>query len=450
MNQISLFQTSDYYSPKWYIFKNTELGRIYDSIPWESLSSCLPKQKKNRPGAVNWFSNAGMFGVMFLKHYTNLSDEKLLDRINTDWAMQLFCGILLEDNELIKDRAIVSRIRSKISKQADLLTDVQKKLIDHWSGYMEDTDELHMDASCYESYIRFPTDVKLLWECCHWIFEKQLFGYCKKLGIKRPRSKYSEQIIKQLNYSRKRRKTYKQTRARRKSLLHLLTKGIYQLKEILSEHQRQLNIELGYFINIATIEKILEQQQYLFDNPQGRVEGRIVSLHKPYVRPIKRGKENKSTEFGMKLHKVQVDGISQIDQMSFDNFNECTRLQACVEQHKKQFGECNRLGADQIYATNANRSFLTPQKIITCFPKKGKDNSTKEEKEIRSAIGKTRSTQLEGSFGNEKNHYGLRKVKALSEGTEKVWVFFGIMTTNAVKISKRKLAGKTSSQQKAA
>ena len=84
-----------------------------------------------------------------------------------------------------------------------------------------------------------------------------------------------------------------------------------------------------------------------------------------------------------------MDGISQIDQMSFDNFNECTRLQAFVEQHKKQFGECNRLGADQIYATNANRSFLTPQKVITCFSKKGKNNSTKEEKEIRSAIGKT-------------------------------------------------------------
>jgi len=46
---------------------------------------------------------------------------------------------------------------------------------------------------------------------------------------------------------------------------------------------------------------------------------------------------------------------------------------------------------------------------------------------------------LEGSFGNEKNHYGLRKVKALSEGTEKVWVFFGIMTANALQMSKRKI-----------
>ena len=75
--------------------------------------------------------------------------------------------------------------------------------------------------------------------------------------------------------------------------------------------------------------------------------------------------------------------------------------------------------------------------MVTCFPKKGKDNSNKEERQTRSQIGKTRATRLEGSFGNEKNHYGLRKIKALSAGTEKVWVFFGIMTANAVLLSKR-------------
>jgi hypothetical protein len=438
MNPIPLFQDSECYSSKWYIFKNTQLGKIYTTIPWDELSKCLPEQIDNRPGAVNWFSNAGMFGVMFLKHYTNLSDEKLLDRINTDWAMQLFCGILLQDNEQIKDKAIVSRIRSKISKQANLISEVQQKLIDNWSLYMNDTDELHMDASCYESYIRFPTDVKLLWECCHWVYQRQLFPYCKELSIKRPRNKYREQALKQLNYSKKKRKTYQQTKVRRRALLHLLSKGLTQLKETISENISQRNIALGYYLTLSTVETILEQQQYLFDNPQGRVKGRIVSLHKPYVRPIKRGKENKSTEFGMKLHKTQVDGVNQIDQMSFENFNECTRLQECVAVHEKQFGSCKKLGADQIYATNANRTFLTPKQVITCFPKKGKATISKEEKEIRSQIGKTRSTQLEGSFGNEKNNYGLRKVKALSEGTEKVWVFFGIMTANAVLISKRK------------
>ena len=109
------------------------------------------------------------------------------------------------------------------------------------------------------------------------------------------------------------------------------------------------------------MKKILDQQQYLFEHPQGRVEGRIVSLHKPYVRPIKRGKESRSTEFGMKLHKTQIDGVSQIDQMSFDNFNESTRLHDCVKAHEKQFRKCTRLGADQIYATNAKQDLSLSQ-----------------------------------------------------------------------------------------
>ena len=73
-----------------------------------------------------------MFGVMFLKNYTSLSDEKLIERINTDWAMQLFCGTLLsdheqikEDHEQIKDKVIVSRIKSKIGKHTNKLDQVQ-------------------------------------------------------------------------------------------------------------------------------------------------------------------------------------------------------------------------------------------------------------------------------------------------------------------------------------
>jgi transposase, IS5 family len=48
---------------------------------------------------------------MFLKHYTKLSDEKLLERFNTDWAIQMFCGALLSDNEMIRDNSFVSSVR---------------------------------------------------------------------------------------------------------------------------------------------------------------------------------------------------------------------------------------------------------------------------------------------------------------------------------------------------
>jgi hypothetical protein len=168
------------------------------------------------------------------------------------------------------------------------------------------------------------------------------------------------------------------------------------------------------------------------------VADRIVSLPKPYIRPIVRGKENKRVEFGMKVHMMQVDGICIIDQLSFNAFNECKRLKLSTIKHKILFGECNQLGADRIYATNENRRYLTDKKVFTCFPKKGPKSYTKQEEKLRSAIAKERSTVTEGSFGTQKVSYGLQKIKAKRAETEVVWMFFGVMTANAVKISHRR------------
>ena len=75
-----------------------------------------------------------------------------------------------------------------------------------------------------------------------------------------------------------------------------------------------------------------------------------------------------------------------------------------------------KLAADAIYATNSNRSYCSEEGISTSFKPKGRRTSDtqlrKEEDLQRSELGKARSTELEGSYGNDKNHYGLRKIKA--------------------------------------
>lgn len=446
MNQQEFFQSECYLTPKWYLFKTTNLGKVHTSIPWNQLEECLPEENKG-PGAPRWFSAKGMFGLMFLKAYLKLSDEKLIERFNTDWSLQLFCGKLLEENQRIKDKAIVSRIRSYVAEHTDW-QQLQQVLIDHWKRDMNNTHVLLMDATCYESYIRFPTDVKLLWESCHWVFKKQLYRLCKVLGEKKPRSKYIDQKRKQSHYDRKRRKTYKEGKKRRKALLYLLEKGLGQLQEILNHHpQLQLNDHDRQYLR--TIKKVLEQQTFLRSHPAKELKNRIVSLHKPYIRPIVRGKETKRVEFGMKVHMLQVDGICLIDNMTFDAFNEGTRLKISALKHKTIFGGLHQLGGDRIYATNANRRYLTEKKIFTCFPKKGPKVESTAEKKLRSLIAKQRSTVMEGSFGTHKTAYGLNKIMARGANREMMWVLFGVMTANAVKISKLKQAKDPPSKQAA-
>ena len=429
-----LFQPKEYITPKWYLFKDSKLGRIYLSIPWDQLADCLPEENRG-PGAPRWFSAQGMFGLMFLKSYLNISDEKLIERFNTDWSLQLFCNKLLKDGQKIRDKAIVSRIRTYIAEHTDW-QQLQEVLINHWKRDMNNTHVLLMDATCYESYIRFPTDVKLLWESCHWVFEKQLYRWCKVLGLKRPRSKYIDQKRRQLDFDRRRRKPYKLAMKRKKALIYLLEKGIGQLQSVLDSNP-QIILKQSERIYLRTIKKVLEQQQFLLIHPAKELKDRIVSLPKPYVRPIIRGKETKRVEFGMKAHLLQIDGICMIDHLSFNAFNESTRLKISTLKHRSIFHDLHQLGADGIYATNANRKYLTGKKIFTCFSRKGHQIDTKAEKQLRSAIATQRATVMEGSFGVHKTSYGLDKIKAKNKQNEIVWVFFGVMTANAVRISKR-------------
>lgn len=48
-----------------------------------------------------------------------------------------------------------------------------------------------------------------------------------------------------------------------------------------------------------------------------------------------------------------------------------------------------------------------------------------------------RVTAVEGSFGTQKEHYALRRVKARTKRTEILYIFFGIHTANVVQLADR-------------
>ena len=62
----------------------------------------------------------------------------------------------------------MSNDRTYLAKHIDKEA-FQQALVPHWKVETPDKQAVMIDASCYEVYIRFPTDVKLLWESCQWI-----------------------------------------------------------------------------------------------------------------------------------------------------------------------------------------------------------------------------------------------------------------------------------------
>jgi hypothetical protein len=145
MTQLSIFKPSQSYPAKWYIFKNSELGKIHAAIPWDQLRSLLP-EKSNRTGRPAWFCESGMFALMFLKVYSGLSDKKLIERLNTDWSYQLFCFRLFDDGEMIKDITLPSTIRSYLSSQVALPV-FQQLLLSDWKTELAHPNLLLMDVT---------------------------------------------------------------------------------------------------------------------------------------------------------------------------------------------------------------------------------------------------------------------------------------------------------------
>ncbi len=408
------------------------LGKIYSAIPWDTLAHTFDLNEYEK-GPVSIFAPQGKLALMFLKHYAGCSDKRLVEQLNGNIDHQFFCGIHLGSQRLTNYK-IVSEIRCELANKLHI-DKVQQVLFDSWSVHISDKHSIVMDATCYESELRYPTNEKLLWESAEWSY-RQLKAICKALGIKTPRTKYLKWKRRYISYSKMRRKTRSKRKGLDRSLLLLLDKIEGELSKL--EKAYKLQMPKKYYQRRATIKKIYEQQHQIFHTGE-RPKDRIVSIGKDYLRPIVRGKEIKAVEFGAKVNKYQVDGINFIEHLNFNAFHEGNRFQDTIFKAQRLTRTKTKLaGADAIYATNKNRRFATKYSIRTDFKRKGRAGKhEKQRKQMAAMITKERATRLEGSFGKEKEHYHLKKIKARTKETEALWIFFGIHTANALEIGRR-------------
>jgi transposase, IS5 family len=418
------------------VFSHTPLGELYRAIPFDTLAQAIPPPCRavSGKGCQPWFDVRGGMALQVLKSYYKCSDAKLLELLNGNWQMQLFCGIQLACTEQIKDKGLVSRWRTYLGQYLNI-DQLQISCVQHWKPFVEHPHSGFCDATVYESYITYPRDAKLLWRAIQ-------DGYTllqqtrKRLGLRPSRIHHQKRKQLYLGLAKRKKKSRRQNKKVCKRLLKYLERLLQHLDKLLQQHKATLSKRQQQ--RLTTIERLKDQQWQLYFGGQAKVPDRIVSLHKPYVRPIIRGKESKPVEFGCKVNLLQVGGLNFIEHVSYDNFNEGTRLQSTIALQRRYFGACYQMGADAIYATNPNRSYCTKNHIATSFVPKGKEGKLKEQKsQMRSILGKVRATVLEGSFGNEKTHYHLDQLKARTKANEMVWLFFGLLTSNAAQVAKR-------------
>ena len=436
------FTEYDFYDLYQKTFENTDLGRMKKVLPLRQMAETfglVNKRQVPRRGPKPYFTPEGKVALMFLMMRMQLSAPRLMEQLNGNIHYQIFCGVRIDPKrpltnyKLIDDIAEELADRLKIQRQQDVLAEA-------WKPYMKDLDTMYTDATCYESEMRYPTDQKLLWECVEKAYEIMCES-SKRKGVHRPRTKFLDVEKADLSYRKQRKHSNAQTRKMTRRLLNLLGKMLKEIRRMEREHgvTGLLTVKEKSLVDIVT--KVYRQQRNHFDSGNRResIPDRIVSVSKPYVRPIVRGKEVKSVEFGAKCNNIMVDGISFIEKLSFNAFNEGTRLQHCVKMHRRLFGvDVKKVGGDTSYAGTDNRDFCKENGIQTSFVKRGRPSQGKKEQDyVRQELARVRATAMEGSFGTQKEHYSMRRIKARKKETEILYIFFGIHTANAVHLAER-------------
>jgi transposase, IS5 family len=460
--QMQIFSPQESYSVEYIAFLESDLGRLWQKIPFAELSKditdALLKQRKHVP-SWGYLDIRGALAAKVLScYYNGLSDKKLIEKLNLSKIYRWFCFMPQPMSEQIKDKDLLWRWRQFLGDHIDLdawnQTTLKAWKASLWHPHLRLT-----DATCYEVNIAFPTSVNLLWQSCEWVY-KLIPQLIKALGLpsnRRIYRRYDEQKPRQMAYAKKRKKTHKQTRHRIKELLYWLEKGLDIIKPLIklyeghmldgllrhmvasNEHKMdKIKIDLDRF---KTIQKLLVQQKRLYEDPKAKIDDRIVSLQQPHINPIVRGKENKRVEFGPKVNMLRVGGINVIERFSFKSFNETTSFQSACTKYDTVTGKCQQIGADAIYASNVNRRFATQEKMATCFVPKGRqvanEDKKQEQKKARSVIAKIRATHMEGSFGNEKQHYEARTIVAKTPQTQKCALLCAVLTANAMTLVKK-------------
>jgi len=361
-----------------------------------------------------------------LKHMTKLSDREMLMTVMENPYMQAFCGFHSMATSATLDASTLTQVRKRLGPK--FFRELEKKtyavLIER--GIIRARGML-ADATVFPEEIKFPTDVGLLNDVRRWAVRT-----IKTLGGKfRTRRRKAEKEF--LSFSKTKRKTRKIIRKAKKSMLQYVRRNLGQMEQLLKKIP---DIEKKVLEYLAVSKEIFHQQVEMYKKKLNRISGRIVSLFRPYVRPIKTGKQAKETEFGAKGALTHVDGFLFLDFWKHAAFNEADSVARHMEAYGERFGKLPRyFVGDMKYGTRKNRTDLETLGVRPSFKPLGR--KTKQRDDAWFKKKQKERNRIEGGFGHGKEHFGLARVRYKGEETSEVWVRLGLMAMNLMTARKR-------------
>ncbi len=199
--------------------------------------------------------------------------------------------------------------------------------------------------------------------------------------------------------------------------------------------------------DLTVIGELVRQRRELYTHKSHSIEGRIVSISKPDVRPIARGKARGMYEFGAKLSVSLVNGMAEVPRLSWEAYNESQDLKGQIETYRQRYGRYPEVVcADRIYRTRENLRYCQEYGIRLSGPKLGRP--FKESQKNRALLWERRRIEredertriaVEGKFGEGKRRYTLDRIGTKLRVTSESVIHLVFLVMNLIMLYRRKV-----------
>lgn len=387
--------------------------------------------------------------LMYLKFRYGFGYEVLVDEVSDSILWRHFCRIPLDKK--VPDSTTLIRLAKKygddtVQKLNDILVAKATK------ERLTRSRKLRVDTTVIESNIHYPTDSQLLSDGIKTITRKakQLRKVLGETAVgiiptvtDRCRSAKNRILKIGKVLKRRSREAVSEVRDITGEILDKAIQTVVETKEMLDKIEDSLSEKINQSAKrrMAQLDKIIETTEKVIgqtlkvNEGNTKIPDRIISLHDPDARPIRKGKLKNPTEFGYKLEITEnEDRIITDYKVHIGNPNDDTLLLKAVERHIKKTGVVPRgIATDRGFSGSGNEKGLTELKVKQIsIPKRGKKTEQRLKHERQAWFRRLQKWRAggEGTISVLKRKYGLGR--SLSRGHSGVctWAGFGILTYN--------------------
>lgn len=416
-----------------------------DLIPWNEIEDKYADLFPSHTGMPAKPLRIALGSLIIQKQYS-YSDRELVEQTMENPYYQYFIGLHGYQQTAPYAPSLLVEFRKRLTDE--ILGEINEMIIqynhpdDSASGSdgddpKDDADDnrgtLILDATCAPQHIAYPQDINLLNEARENL-EALIDTICYEYNEVKPRTYRRNARKDYLALAKQRRRTSRAIRKAIKKQLQYIRRDLGYIDTFLNQGKVISEKDTA---RLGVVRKVYEQQLFMYENKVHSVADRIVSISQPYIRPIVRGKAKSPTEFGAKLDmSIDENGMSRLEKLSFDAYNESEVLIGAIESYRKRTGHYpKRVLADTIYRNRGNLSFCKTHGIRMSGPALGRPKKDNAEDKKRSYQDSVDRIEVERGFSLAKRCYGLGLIWTKLDTTTRSSIAMSIIAMNVDRLA---------------